>query len=202
MATGATQGLHAYTFLSDPETAPRRLMEAIQNRDMHMFKYVLERTDVNRPIQVNMSAVNERLFRIGVVTLTPLAAVLIKIELGDEIRTEMIRMLVEAKANANIPCAETPLTYAVSQGQVELTRLLLESKASPFPTISEGFDPLNDVICPNGREAFRLCQDCVRERMRPLLHIALSSVLTRDPSAIVIAYLINPKPSPIRSMTG
>lgn len=102
----------------------------------------------------------------------------------DELASQ-IRLHLNAVSSKGV----TLLTYLAQHGEVDLTRQLLEAKADPN-LIGSRETPLSfEFVSGRDYKAVEQCRDLIRVQLTSLLHAALSFVLTRDPSGIVIGYI-------------
>lgn len=81
-------------------------------------------------------------------------------------RTEIVRMLVEAGADANWGGTTTPLEAAALEGEPEITEILIEAGADVDRRVDEGFTPLMTAAALGHR---RVCQKLLLAGARPLL---------------------------------
>lgn len=81
-------------------------------------------------------------------------------------RSEIVRMLVEAGADANWGGTTTPLEAAALEGEPEITEILIEAGADVDRRVDEGFTPLMTAAALGHR---RVCQKLLLAGARPLL---------------------------------
>ena len=78
---------------------------------------------------------------------------------------ELVKILIEHGADLNDPSPEddhgtSPLIQSISQRKIEVTKMLLEARASPHgPCNAEGWPPLHISICVHDLEAVQLLVD-------------------------------------------
>jgi ankyrin repeat protein len=158
------------TDLSNDTELNKRLMEAVDKRDINQVKELLEAgADPNFIDASSLSVLMNAAYRGN----TDIARILLKygadVNLANKYggnvlfapiyKSEMLKLLLDAGANPNVVAIDTdkgesmsPLAGYAIQGNVEITKMLLDAGADPNIQVMEGYSPLIFASANNNLE--------------------------------------------------